>query len=136
MGARGLDEERCSPSRTAATSGGLDRQLIARDERTVRVAPKLMAIHRRTDRTFGKSDPIDATAVARAALRHRELPEARLVGPEREIGLLASHREDLVAERTRACNRLRWRRTIRILISCPPRECSIATWPFAGSRPS
>jgi transposase len=67
-----------------------------------------MAAHRRTDRTFGKSDPIDARAVAMAALRHGELPEARLAGSEREIGLLAAHREDLVTERTRACNRLRW----------------------------
>lgn len=89
-------------------SGGLERHLIARGERAVRVAPKLMASQRRTDRTFGKSDPIDAKAVAIAALRHRDLPEARLAGPEREIGLLAAHREDLVAERTRACNRLRW----------------------------
>jgi transposase len=67
-----------------------------------------MATHRRTDRTFGKSDPIDATAVAMAALRHRELPQARLAGSEREIALLTAHREDLVAERTRSCNRLRW----------------------------
>jgi transposase len=89
-------------------SGGLERHLIARGERALRVAPKLMAAQRRTDRTFGKSDPIDAKAVAIAALRHPGLPEARLAGPEREIGLLAAHREDLVAERTRACNRLRW----------------------------
>jgi hypothetical protein len=36
------------------------------------------------------------------------LPTARLDGPERELWLLADHREDLVAERTRAINRLRW----------------------------
>jgi transposase len=86
----------------------LERHLISRGERAVRVAPKLMAAHRRTDRTFGKSYPIDAKAVAMAALRHPGLPEARLAGPERQIGLLAAHREDLVAERTRGCNRLRW----------------------------
>jgi transposase len=107
--ARALDDERVFAVEDCRhVSGGLERHLIARGERTVRVAPKLMASHRRTDRTFGKSDPIDAKAVAIAALRHRELPEARLAGPEREIGLLAAHREDLVAERTRACNRLRW----------------------------
>lgn len=107
--ARGLDDERVFAVEDCRhVSGGLERHLIARGERAVRVAPKLMAAHRRTDRTFGKSDPIDAKAVAIAALRHRELPEARLAGPEREIGLLAAHREDLVAERTRACNRLRW----------------------------
>ena len=56
----------------------------------------------------GKSDPIDALAVARAALREPDLPVARLDGPERELRLLVDHREDLVAERTRAQNRLRW----------------------------
>lgn len=107
--ARALDDERIFAVEDCRhVSGGLERHLISRGERAVRVAPKLMAAHRRTDRTFGKSDPIDARAVATAALRHRELPEARLAGPEREIGLLAAHREDLVAERTRACNRLRW----------------------------
>lgn len=107
--ARAFDDERLFAVEDCRhVSGGLERHLISRGERAVRVAPKLMAAHRRTDRTFGKSDPIDARAVAMAALRHRELPEARLAGPEREIGLLAAHREDLVAERTRACNRLRW----------------------------
>lgn len=107
--ARALDDERVFAVEDCRhVSGGLERHLIARGERAVRVAPKLMAAHRRTDRTFGKSDPIDAKAVAMAALRHPDLPEARLAGPEREIGLLAAHREDLVAERTRACNRLRW----------------------------
>jgi transposase len=107
--ARGIDQERLFAVEDCRhVSGGLERHLIARGERTVRVAPKLMASQRRTDRTFGKSDPIDATAVALAALRHRDLPQARLAGSERKVSLLAGHREDLVAERTRACNRLRW----------------------------
>jgi transposase len=59
-------------------------------------------------RTFDKSDPIDALAVARAALREPSLPQARLDGPEREVRLLLAHRDDLVAERTRVINRLRW----------------------------
>ena len=42
------------------------------------------------------------------ALREPELPSARLDGPEREIRLLVDHREDLVAERTRIQQRLRW----------------------------
>ena len=53
------------------------------------------------------ANPIDALAVARAALREPDLPTARL-GPAREVRLLVSHREDLVAERTRIINRLRW----------------------------
>jgi transposase len=63
---------------------------------------------RRTDRVRGKSDPVDATAVARAALAHPELPEATLAGPEREIGLLVAHREMLIRERTDRICKLRW----------------------------
>jgi transposase len=47
-------------------------------------------------------------AVARAALREPDLPAARLDEPTRELKLLLDHREDLVAERTRVQNRLRW----------------------------
>jgi transposase len=86
----------------------LERDLLAAGEQIVRVPPKLMAHARDSARTYGKSDPIDALAVARAALREPGLPTARLDGPERELRLLTDHREDLVAERTRAINRLRW----------------------------
>ena len=47
----------------------LERDLLAAGERIVRVPPKLMANARNAARSFGKSDPIDALAVARAALR-------------------------------------------------------------------
>lgn len=86
----------------------LEADLLAAGEQIVRVPPKLMARARDSARTYGKSDPIDALAVARAALREPGLPAARLAGPERELRLLVDHREDLVAERTRAVNRLRW----------------------------
>ncbi len=86
----------------------LERDLIAAGERIVRVPPKLMAHARDSARSWGKSDAIDALAVARAALREPNPPQARLDGPERELRLLVDHREDLVAERTRAINRLRW----------------------------
>jgi transposase len=86
----------------------LEADLLAAGERIVRVAPKLMAQARDSARTYGKSDPIDALAVARAALRHRDLPVAQLDGPARELRLLVDHREDLVADRTRCINRLRW----------------------------
>ena len=85
----------------------LSSELLVAGETVIRVPPKLMAGARRSSREPGKSDPIDALAVARAALRE-DLPVATLDGPEREIRLLVDHREDLVAERTRAQNRLRW----------------------------
>jgi transposase len=91
-------------------SGKLERFLLARGERVLRVPPKLMAGRRRGSRQAGKSDPIDALAVARAALEEglESLPVAALAGPEREIKLLLDHRDDLIAEGTRIQNRLRW----------------------------
>jgi transposase len=64
-------------------SGSLERFLIERGERVVRVTTKLMADSRRHARGRGKSDSIDAIAVARAALREGldALPTAQLQGP-------------------------------------------------------
>jgi transposase len=86
----------------------LERDLLAAGQVIVRVPPKLMAQVRQSARTYGKSDPIDALAVARAAQREPNLPTARLDGPDRDVRLLTDHREDLVAERTRVICRLRW----------------------------
>jgi transposase len=86
----------------------LEADLLAAGEQVKRVPPKLMAQARDAARTYGKSDPIDALAVARASLRHPDLPVAQLDGPSRELRLLVDHREDLVNERTRCINRLRW----------------------------
>jgi len=86
----------------------LERDLLAAGERILRVPPKLMANARDGARSYGKSDPIDALAVSRAALREPGLPAARLDGPDRELRLLVDHRDDLVAERTRMISRLRW----------------------------
>jgi transposase len=86
----------------------LERALLAAGARVVRVAPKLMAGARASARTRGKSDAIDALAIARAAWREPRLPVATLEGVEREIKLLVDHREDLVKARTQAQNRLRW----------------------------
>jgi transposase len=86
----------------------LESDLVRAGEDVVRVPPKLMAGARRSSREPGKSDPIDALAVARAALREPDLPTARLDGVEREVRLLVDRREDLVAERTREMQRLRW----------------------------
>jgi len=86
----------------------LERDLLVAGERIVRVPPQLMAGARRQVRAAGKSDPIDALAVARAALREPDLPVAGLDGAAREVRLLVDHRDDLVGERTRIINRLRW----------------------------
>jgi transposase len=86
----------------------LEADLLAAGEELVRVPPKLMAHARDAARTYGKSDPIDALAVGRAALREPDLPIARLDEPSRDLRLLVDHREDLVRDRTGQINRLRW----------------------------
>jgi transposase len=100
-------DRRWASEDTRHLSRNLVPDLVRAGEAVVRVPPKLMAGARRSSREPGKSDPIDALAVARAALRE-DLPTARLDGPEREVRLLVDHRDDLVAERTRIENRLRW----------------------------
>jgi len=87
----------------------LERTLVDAGERLVRVPPKLMAPQRRAGRVRGKSDPIDALAVARAALREPRLDHPR-EGEQRlrELKMLVDHRDDLVDERRRAQQRLRW----------------------------
>jgi transposase len=91
-------------------SGALERFLLARGERVVRVTPRLMAGARRQVRERGKSDAIDAVAIARAAIREGigALPVAQLAGPELDVRLLVDHRERLVAQRTALINDLRW----------------------------
>ena len=86
----------------------LEADMLAAGEELVRVPPKLMAHARDAARTYGKSDPIDALAVARAALREPGLPLARLDGWTRDLRLLVDHREDLVRDRVSHINRLRW----------------------------
>jgi transposase len=91
-------------------SGGLERALIARGERVVRVSTRLMAGARRGGRERGKSDRIDAIAVARAALAAGidSLPTAALAGPELDLRLLVDHRERLVHMRVALNNALQW----------------------------
>jgi transposase len=90
-------------------TGALERRLLALGEPLVRVPPKLMAPERRAGRARGKSDPIDALAVARAALREPHLDRPRPgEAALRELKLLVDHRDDLVDQRRRAQQRLRW----------------------------
>jgi transposase len=90
-------------------AGGLVRDLLAAGESVVFVPPKLMAGERRGGRERGKSDPVDALAIARLALREDAgLPAVRLDEQVLEVRRLSDYRDDLVAERTRVINRLRW----------------------------
>jgi transposase len=90
-------------------SARLERDLLTGGQQVVRVPPKLMALTRKSARTRGKSDPIDALAVARAYLREPDLPIASHDEVSRELKLLVDRREDLVGQRTSTINRLLWR---------------------------
>jgi transposase len=90
-------------------ASGLVRELLAAGEEVVFVPVRMMAAARAGGRERGKSDPIDALANARAALREDAwLPPARLHEQVLDVRRLADHRDDLVAARTRTVNRLRW----------------------------
>jgi transposase len=90
-------------------SARLERDLMSFGQSVVRVPPKLMAQARASARTRGKSDPIDALAVARGFLREPDLPVASHDEVSRELKLLVDRREVLVAQCTATINRLLWR---------------------------
>ena len=108
--ARALDGERLwAVEDCRHVTRALEQALLDAGERLVRVPPRLTAPQRRRGRARGKSDAIDALAVARAALQEPLLDGPR-AGEEtlRELKLLVDHRDDLVAERRRCQQRLRW----------------------------
>jgi transposase len=122
--ARGLDDERVWAIEDCRhVSRRLEQALLAAGERVVRVAPHRMGASRRGEREPGKSDEIDALAVARAVVKDgvESFPAAYLDEEAMEIRLLPDHRKDLVQERTRVQNRLRW----HLLELCPELERSL-----------
>ena len=134
--ARGVDGERVWALEDCRhVSGSLERFLIARGERVLRVPTHLTASGRRSARQRGKSDPIDALTVARVALQEglESFPVAHLDGPELDLRLLVDRRERLVRQRVGLNSTLQWHRTISgPSSSCPAARCSTA----AGHRGS
>ena len=131
--ARGLDgrERVWAIEDCRHVSGALERFLLARGERVLRVQPKLMAGARTSGRERGKSDVIDAVAIARAAIREGvdTLPVAQLAGAELDVRLLVDHRERLVGQRTRLINDLRWGlHDLWPELEIPPRALIGPTW--------
>jgi transposase len=109
--ARRLDGERVWALEDCRhVSGGLERFLIERGERVLRIPTHLTAKARRSARQRGKSDPIDALNVARAALQEGldAFPVAQLDGPELDLRLLVDHRERLIRHRVQLNSTLLW----------------------------
>ena len=90
-------------------SGRLEQELMSAGQPVVRVPTKLMARTRASARTRGKSDSIDATEIARAALREPDLPVAQHDQVSRDLRLLTERRDVLVEQRTATTNRVQWR---------------------------
>jgi len=91
-------------------SGSLERFLIERGERVLRIPTHVAANARRSARQRGKSDAIDALNVARAALQEGlgTFPVAHLDGPELDLRLLVDHRERLIRHRVELNSTLLW----------------------------
>jgi transposase len=131
--ARELDEERVwAIEDVRGVSRRLEQALIAAGERVVRVAPHRMGASRKGERQPGKSDQIDAVAIARAVVKDgaEQFPVAHLDERAMEIRLLSDHRAQLVAERTRVINRLRW----HLLVLIPELERQLGRGAFNQQR--
>jgi transposase len=114
----------------------LEGDLLRAGYHVTRVHTRFMAAARRAGRQPGKSDPIDALAVAQAALREPDLPTARLDGPSQQVKLLSDHRADLVRERTKLINRLRWHlHELDPELHIPPRGLRTYHWLDTRRRP-
>jgi transposase len=92
-------------------AGGLGRYLAVRlagsGESVVDVPPKLSArVRVLSTGNARKNDGLDALATAMAASRNERLAEVDAEAASEAMRLLSERREDLVAERTRALNRL------------------------------
>jgi transposase len=74
-GLEGGEERRFALEDCRHVNGRLERFLLDSGERVLRAPPKLMAGARKSARTRGKSDAIDALAIARAALREDGWPK-------------------------------------------------------------
>lgn len=83
----------------------LERDLLSAGLHVVRVPPHLMSRSRDSSRQLGKSDPIDALAVARVVLREPHLPVAAHDEASMQLQLLVRRRDDLVGQRTATINR-------------------------------
>lgn len=91
----------CSGSYGAA----LAWSLMDRGEDVREVPPALTWRERNRKRSDGKSDPVDALAIARVVAREQNLPVPKRAGLTVDLRLLNEHRDQLIRHRTRLANR-------------------------------
>jgi len=102
-----------------------EQALLAAGQHVLRVPPAMTGQARKGQRQPGKSDPIDALAVARTVVREGvdRFAVAFLDQPSMDIRVLHDHREQLIAERTRMINRLRF----HLVVLDPDLEAELAS---------
>ena len=109
--AASVDEERVWAIEDCRhVSARLEAALLAAGERVIRVPAAMTGQARKVSRQAGKSDPIDARAVALVVVRDGadSFTQAFCDEQAMEIRLLCDYRDQLISERTRMINRLRW----------------------------
>src|ERR1700722_12692474 len=100
--AAGVDEERVWAIEDCRhVSARLERALLAAGERGIRVPAAMTGQARRTSRAAGKSDPIDARAVALAVVRDglESFSQAFCDEHAMEIRVLCDYRDQIICER-------------------------------------
>jgi transposase len=103
-------KEQAQP-RTIGIEGSLSygsaaaRMLLGHAEDVREVAPSLTHQERRR-RAKGKSDPVDAVAIARVVAADETLPSARRTTLLTDLKLLVDYRDQLVHARTQVSNRI------------------------------
>lgn len=78
--------------------------LLERGEKVHEVPAGLTFRERNRKRSDGKSDPVDALAIARVVAREEHLPIPKRAGLMVDLKLLNSHREHMIRSRTRLAN--------------------------------
>jgi transposase len=128
-----LDEERVWAIEDCRhVSARLERALMSAGEHVVRVPAAMTGQVRKVSRQAGKSDPIDARAVALAAVRDgvESFPEAFLDDAAMEIRVINDYRDQIIWERTRLINRLRW----HLVAIAPDIEAQLSPAALRGPR--
>jgi transposase len=113
-------------------SARLERALLAAGERVIGVPAAMTSQARKVSRQAGKSDPIDARAVALAVVGDgvESFPVAFTDQHALEIRVRCDYRDQLISDRTRMINRLRW----HLVTIAPEIEAQIAQAALKGPR--
>lgn len=104
VGAQAMDR-RVGVEGSLNYGAALTKHLLSCGEDVREVPASLTHAERRKRRSQGKSDLVDAVAIARVVARDEDLPSARRTGKLSDLKLLVDYRDQLVRARTQVANR-------------------------------